>query len=331
MIFLKELKAPGLTINLSSYGILNFYCHLNPEGPQTAMLIDIDSSFVEAAIVSDKKFVFGRYFKIDRSQAGWESFFINEIKKTQDVYLKELSREQPKKIIFTGALDQFKDFIQNLSAAIGLPVETLSYDRLNLAGIIRNKILASGNSFTSILGLGMGSVQEELNLLPQDIKEQTRSLTLRKEQLWLLASIACTILVLGLAVASHLENKGLYLKRLKIELNKFVKDARPLEDIERRFRLLENRSKKKTSGLEALYELCGAMPKQVFLVSFNYEEEKQIIIRGQAPELNSVFDFVAGLEKSPLFHAYNIKVRYATKKRMQSGEIVDFEIACLRK
>ena len=54
-------------------------------------------------------------------------------------------------------------------------------------------------------------------------------------------------------------------------------------------------------------------------------------MRGQAQELNSVLAFVAQLEGSAVFKKFNVKIRYATKKKIVSGEIVDFEIACLKR
>jgi Tfp pilus assembly protein PilN len=132
-------------------------------------------------------------------------------------------------------------------------------------------------------------------------------------------------------MAKNLDNKTIYLRRLKAELNKISKDAKPLEEIERRFRLLEGRAKKTTTGMDVLYEVHRTIPEGVVLVSLNYEEDNQVVLHGYTSELKSVFEFVSLLEKSPVFKKFNIKVRYASKKRTQSGEILDFEIVCSKK
>jgi len=143
--------------------------------------------------------------------------------------------------------------------------------------------------------------------------------------------ISGIIFILGLWITKHLDNKALYLERLKIELNKINKEARPLEDMEKRIRMLDAQPLKKPSLLDIIYELHQVAPQQISLISFSCEEDNQIILHGQTSELNSVFVFTSQLEKSTAFKNFNIKVRYATKKGTPSGEMVDFEILCIRK
>ena len=52
-----------------------------------------------------------------------------------------------------------------------------------------------------------------------------------------------------------MDNKYQYLKRLKRELNSIEKEARPLEDIDKRFKILEGRAIKKPTTLDIIYEL----------------------------------------------------------------------------
>ena len=80
-----------------------------------------------------------------------------------------------------------------------------------------------------------------------------------------------------------------------------------------------------------LYALHQIMPAEVSLLSLDYDEDSQVTLRGQAPELNSVFALVGKLEESEVFKNFNVKVRYATKKKIQESEIIDFEIACSKK
>jgi Tfp pilus assembly protein PilN len=179
--------------------------------------------------------------------------------------------------------------------------------------------------------LGLKETEESLNLLPPDIREKTKEIARHKEWLQVILFICGIILVLGLGVTKSLDNKALYLKQLKTELNKISKDARPLEEIEKRIKFVEGSLQKKPSSLEVLYELHRSIPSQISLTDFSYEEAGQIVLRGQTLELNSVFAFVSQLENSPALKEFNIKVRYATKKKTRTGEIIDFEIACLLK
>jgi Tfp pilus assembly protein PilN len=143
--------------------------------------------------------------------------------------------------------------------------------------------------------------------------------------------IAGIILVWILGIAKNLDNKGKYLQQLKTELSKISKEAKLLEEIEKKFTFMQERLQKRPSALDVLYELHKVMPDQISLVSLIYEEDEQVVLRGQTQELNSVSAFVSELERISVFKNFSIKPRYATQKKTQLGEIWDFEIACLRR
>ena len=137
--------------------------------------------------------------------------------------------------------------------------------------------------------------------------------------------------MLGLCIAKNLDNKTLYLKRLKLELNKIANDAQPLEEIEKRLKIISGRSRKELSSLDLLSDLYRLLPAQLSLVNFNYEEDKQVILKGEAPELNLVFALIADLEKAEAFKSFDIKVRYATERNTAAGKVIDFEVLCVKK
>ena len=329
----KELKTPNPTIVLSSYGICNLYHYINPAERASVMVIDIDSQQIELAIISQNKLLFSRSFKIAGSQPNWENLFIDEINKTRDAYLKEVSKEPPSKIIILGANKISQEvFAEVLNKQMDLPAQVLSYnEKINLSDNLLNSLLNSDNSFVSLIGLGLRDIEESINLLPQDIKEKARGFSRRKEYLRVFLLISGIILIWAGVIAKNLDNKTKYLKQLKIELDKVAKEAAPLEEIEKRFKAMESQTLKKPSSLDILYELHQVMPEQISLINFSYEEGEQVILSGQTPQLNSVFAFVLQLEKSAIFKNFSIKVRYATKKKTQVGEIVDFEIVCSKK
>lgn len=329
----KELKNKKLTVVLSSYGICNFYSYIKTaEESGAVLIIDIDSHQVEIAITSHKRLLFSRSFKLTKLQPNWQNLFIDEVNKTRDAYLKEASKEALGKIIILGSSRIHQEFAKALSRQTDLPVEVLSYgDKIKISNNLLNSVLNSDTSFTSLIGLGLEEIGESLNLLPQELKEETRRMFRKKECLKVIFIIFGIILLWAVGIAKNLDNRTMYLKQLDIELNKIEKEAKPLEEIEKRLQWFEDRLQKRLSTLDILYELCQSIPHQVSLVSFTYEEDNQVIFRGQTPELNSVFEFVTQLEKSPVYKNFNIKIRYATQKKSQAGEIVDFEIACMKK
>lgn len=326
------LKVTRLCIILSSYGLCNFYNYIGSKDTRPAIIVDIDSNNVELAIVSNQKLLFSRYFKLNRTQPNWENLFVDEIKKTNDAYAKEVSLELPYKIILLGTGKNAQEFIGVVNKQAQLPVEVLSYsEKIRLSQELLNSMLNSEYSFVSLVGLGLEVIEESLNILPPDIKEKQRKLTQYKERLRRILFISGIVVIWFLAIAKNLDNKTKYLVCLKAELSKIAKEAEPLEEIEKRFDLLQKRAKKKPTSLDLFYELHKIMPDEISLVNLNYEEDNQVTLKGQTIELNSVFSLVSQLEKSAVFRNFTVKVRYATKRKTQAGEIVDFEIVCTKK
>lgn len=328
----KGLKTVKPTVGLSSYGLCNLYNYIKTQEPHPVMLVDIDSQQIELAIIFRRKLLFSRSFKLNRGQTNWENLFIEEINKTRDAYLKEVSMPEPVKIIVLGEERAAQELARALNKQTVLAIETLSYDQsFNLSQELVNSITTCGRSFTSLIGLGLERIPESLNLLPKEIKAEVAKASLRKERLKLILVISGIILIWGLGIAKNLDNKTRYLKQLKTELNKISKEARPLEEIEKRLKFIEAHAQKEISSLDILYELHQTMPTQINLANFIYEEDKEVTLRGQAQELDAIFIFVGQLEKSVIFKNFNIKVKYATKRKTAAGEIVDFEITCLKK
>jgi len=328
---LRNINIKDAAISLSSYGLCNLYSYMEPGEPQTVMLIDIDPPEIELLITSGGKFLFSRSFKI-RGQQDWQSLLVEEINKSQDAYLKEIGGKAPGKIIIFGPSAKSQEFKEALSKQVSIGTKTPPYwEGVSASEGFLNSIANINNSLANLIGMGLKDVPNSLNLLPRVIKEEHKKIILQRERLRLISFISGIILIFGLGMAKNLDNKSKYLVRLKAELNKIENEAKSLEGIEKRFKLLEERSDKKSSGLEIFYQLHQITPNQISLANFIYEEDNQVALRGQTAELNSVFEFVSQLEKAAAFKNFNIKVRYATKKQTQSGEIIDFEIVCLKK
>jgi Tfp pilus assembly PilM family ATPase len=333
--YLNIFKTAGinkLDIFLSSYGISNIYSNLRPADKPPVIVVNIDSNHAELVINSNKKMVFNRYFKLNKKQAGWESLFAGEIDKTKDAYLKELKTEPPVKIMLLSNDEPLEQLASIITKIVSLPVETLAYAReLKGTGNLPEKLLKFESSFADLIGLGLENLPASLNILPEQVKAQGESGLLLKERLNLSLFVLGIILVLSLTIAKTLDNKTSTLKQLKAELATASKEARPLEEIEKKIRLLEGRTQKTTSALDILFELHKRLPSEISLANLNYEEGKDVSLRGEAAQLNNIFTFVSSLENSSVFKNFAIKVRYATKKRTRSADRIDFEIVCSNK
>jgi hypothetical protein len=318
-----QLKITALAIVLNSYGLCNFYSHIQPEAGEPVMLLDFEHDEAELAVVSHKKLLFSRSFKVNGNQSDWYGLFVNEIKKSLDIFLKEVSKELPGKLVVINTKTIPLDLIGAIKREINLPVEPLPpFD---------DKIISQENSFISLMGLGLEKIEETLNLLPNDIKERSKRASRRKEIMQLSLLALGALLISAAAMAKSLDNKARFLQMLKMKVSDIAKEAAPLEEIDRKLRIIESQGARRVSVLDTLYDLHKIINGQVSLTHFTYEEDGRIILRGEAQELSGVFVFVSQLESAAAFKQFNIKVRYATKRRTQAGESIDFEIICSRK
>jgi Tfp pilus assembly protein PilN len=210
-------------------------------------------------------------------------------------------------------------------------VQVFSYEeKLSCSKAFRGQLSNTDVSFANLIGLGLKDLPESIDIVPPQIKEVRKKLSLRYRYLHFILWGMATILIFALAVAKTLDNKTKHLNYLKKELNKIAGEAKGLEELERRINMLQTHGQEKPSLLDILHELHQIMPENIFLVNLVREEGGKITLKGQAPELNAVLSLVSQLEKSSIFNNFSIKVEYATKRKSQSGEFVDFQIICLK-
>ncbi len=325
-----EFKPPKISIVLSSYGLCSLYNYVRVQESDPVMVVDIDSVCTELAIVSGRKMLFSRAFKLNRLEPDWERLFADEINKTKSAYLKEVSKEAPNKILILGGSNISRQSLKILNQQTDLAVEVLSYaeDNKSLESI-RQDILDSKFSCANIIGLGMADIAESLNLIPEGIKEKEMKKSRHREILRMISFILATVFIFTLGIVKNLDSKSQYLKKLNAQLAANGKEAKPLEDIEKRFKILQNRAQRKPTALDIIYELHRKTPNPITLSNFVYGDA-QVVLRGQAPDLNPVFTFVSELEKSPLFKNFQIKIKYMTKIKTQAGQVIDFEITALK-
>lgn len=325
---LNEFKPEKISIVLSSYGLCNYY-HYAACGQQgTVMVIDIDSLRVELIVIVKHKLLFSRSFKVDIHDPRWQDIVIDEVKKVQGAYLKRLSQEDLDKIVVVDTGPASRQLADSLTNVVGLPVELSTILADNK---IATDTLGKDRSLASLVGFGLESCPETLNLLPHDVKREINRTIQRKELFRAFLSIPVIIVFFGLGIVKTLQNKADYLDRLKLELNKIKQDALPLVEIDKKLQLIKKPKEGVFSIMEMFLELSRIMPQDVFLNHLSYEEKKEILLRGQAPALNLVSEFVTRLQSFEILKGFDVKLKYATQRKSMTQEGVVFEIACLKK
>jgi len=326
------LKCRFFSVIVSSFGLYNLYRSMPNLQDEPLLLMDIDSKQIELAIISKTGMLFSRAFKLNRQiLTNWQDILVQEINLTIDAYVKESSLKSVPKIIILAQSSIAEEFLKAIRGRMRLDAEVMPYIKnIKFFPEVSNKVLTSEYSFGSLLGLGLMRLPESLNLIPDSVREINKRALLRRQGFQVALLIAAIFIFFSAALFKNLGSKAAYLNGLKSELNSISKEGMLLENLAKRL----NVKQKKLTGVfcvEILSGLYQAIPERISLTSFTYNQNKELILSGQAQELNSVFGLVSKLEESDVFKKFNIKVRYATQRRLRETEVVDFEIICLKR
>jgi len=327
---LKALNSKYFKIVLSSYGTAGLFDSW-AKNTKSAILIDFDADDLEILVFNSGKLLFSRAFKIAENNPSWQEELVKELSRSIEAYAKESDQPLPLNCIILSLDNNHNQAVQIIKNEFKWQVEFFNYlqdPKFSIdTGLKQDLVIRY--SFASLLGLSRLNIADNLNLLPNDLKGEINKLKILRQRFRLLSLAGLALLFLSFGIMKDLDNKNNYLLSLKKEVGIVGKEAKDLEVIEKRIKLLESRTKSAPQVLDFLTEANKAVPDSVYLSSFSYEEN-QVIIRGQAGELNGVLEFVSGIEKSKAYADYQVKVRYATKRKTQNAEVIDFEIVCLK-
>jgi hypothetical protein len=325
------LKIKDLKIILSSYGLTSLYLENKSTVPLPVMLIDIDVDQVELAIIARQKLLFSRHLKWSSTGVDRNEILLNEIRKTERAYLDEVSKERVSRVVVMGNEADGVDLVNFLNQkAIASETRSEFYSYSKDFDFKTSPEVRPDCSFASLLGLSLGSFNESLNLLPKALKEEVKKASQTKKMTSLFFFVFGILILVSVGIHKSLDNKSRYLGYLKLQLNAIAKEAKPLEEIDKRLELLRERFQRKESGLELYYGLHQIVKTGITLTSFSYRKDSELVLRGQAKELNAILEFVSMLKKFPAFGSFDVKLRYASNKKTKAGDFIDFEIYAVK-
>ncbi|MBN1913620.1 MAG: PilN domain-containing protein [Candidatus Omnitrophica bacterium] len=331
--FFQGLNPKNISVVLSSFSLCVLYAHLSRQQSAPVMLVDTDLSNTEIAFTQDKKLLFSRYFKVGKDLPQRENVFAEEANKTLGVYTKEIPGLPPERVVLFGETGMFHPGLTKaLSEQVKLPVEVLPYkSKMELSESLLSRIADPEVSLVNALGFTLEDAPKFLNLALPEKKEEAKNFFRRQEYRKIFLYVLGAALALALGINLSLMAKGRYLRKQNIKLSKVLTEAQPLEAMEKRLKLLNSRRKVNAAVLDLLSEISRLMPPRASLNNFIYEEGEWVGLYGESQDMNAVLSLVTGLEKSAVMGDYTIKLKHATKRAAESGEIVDFEIDCLRR
>jgi type IV pilus assembly protein PilN len=172
-----------------------------------------------------------------------------------------------------------------------------------------------------------------INLLPVRAKQK------RNTNIWQLAAIgAVAVFTVGVALASHfayankvsdLEARVAANKESIAELQKIIGEVNELdkqrERLKKQLGVIETLERSKKGPVRVLDELVNAIPKKVWLSSFD-EKGGTLTLKGTAMDNADISEFVRTLGKTPYFK--DIQIKFSQVDSKGSLPVYNFEIGC---
>ncbi len=330
---LEILRSRGINpvkVTLSSFGLLNWF-NLNSELRKKSessplILVDYDTVSVDIAIVYMGKLLYTRGLTFGPSEgesnlAGLRS----EIGKTLSSYEKESETIRADEAVFTGNISGLSGLKGELERSLDMKVEIVDpFGRvpLNITSS-RYRDHVALTSYSSLIGTAVGG--EDVDLIPKALKI-FRAAGIKKKKLAISVVLSIAVIAsVSIMVWNKVHQRELALETLESELKDIAPAAEEIEKMRLSSEVIKSQLSKKSEASDIINELYKIVPANIYLVLCSYEDEK-VELKGTANVLSDVFKLVTILENSAYFQ--NVKVRYATKRKIGSEELIDFEISC---
>jgi Tfp pilus assembly PilM family ATPase/Tfp pilus assembly protein PilN len=313
---LEEAGLHVAKVSVSTEGLLSWYLlnrsaeHLSSE---TAVILDVDSSSSDLAIVAGDELVFNRSMLIGanhlRSDSGeWTGKVIQEVRHSLEMYRSETPGGKISRILLTGAGPNIKGFSEQLHRACDIEVlncgPVKNIEVRSQVSVLDDPVNASV-SITPLVGCVLAPQALELDLTPdavrvrETLKRNARHLTLLGIQVMAVLAL-CSVLTVDRGYV-----KAERLARLNAKLARTSLDVDALNQMQAKTQLVAQRLDSKYAPVVILRELQSLMPESIYLTSIQIGPAKQIAVRGVAEATSDVYGYVNVLEASALFKSVN--------------------------
>ncbi|HOW36415.1 MAG TPA: pilus assembly protein PilM [Candidatus Omnitrophota bacterium] len=249
-----------------------------------------------------------------------------ELKKSIEAYQTEDIEKLPEEYVLTSDHNHIKDLQSIFKESLKINAQIVPYiDNVRMDAAARKLITDSdGQSFLDIIAPVCTFAESQIDLLPDEIKVQ-RSIESQGKQAIKTGIFTVVIIVLICTLFSvKIYFKSMTLNRLKTNYKQAREDAKALEHISEKTRLIKDYMNSRLISLDALNELYNLIPDEVYLNSVNIDEKGTITIQGTSESMSLVFSLVGTLENSTFFKG--VKTTSTTARKERGKDVAAFEI-----
>lgn len=304
--------------------------HLGEELKPTGIL-DVDSFSTDFTITLRGTVIACRNIPIGIRQLSEESpesyeRFIGEFKQSLDSYQSEDIEQLPTEHILSDDGEDQQALQEALLNTLSVHSRIVRYaEKVPVAEAARQVLVAKKKTtFLDVISPVLAAEKSQIDFLPEEVRVQRSLEEQGREGLRFGALILIFLVVVGLMVMSKLYFKGALLEKIKNEYAATQEEAKKLEQISTKTRLVKSYLTSRLIPLEAITELYRIIPNDVYLNSLVIDEKGKIMIDGTSDSMSQVFALVGSLENSDLFKG--VKTRSTTAKKERGKDVAAFEI-----
>lgn len=337
---LELIEKAGIAVNricLATEAVGEFFTKIfnfkNNDAP--IALLYVDNVFSYFSVVLRGRTIFIRSIPLGSQHLSQESEqdrpkFTEEIKKSFEMYKNEDIDKMPQRLILLEEEPKLKNIILSLTENIGFPLDAYYFvtkiDALEPA----RRILQSKRSALaiSVIAAGFESEGLKVELLPEEIKLR-KSFESRSKDIIKSGILALTIFILIFIIfATKISFLSLYLNQLTTKAKIIEQDAAKLENKFNSIQAVKKYLTLKGYSLELLDKIYDNLPKNMRLAEIKVDREaRSLSIKGTSESMALIFTFIDNLGQVEYFK--EVKTKYTTKRKEDSKDVADFELAII--
>ena len=314
-------------ILMSSQGLIHYVSDALKDklaGLNSYLILDIDANYSDLILVYKQKLGSSVVIVQGADQlitVQDKDKFGLELKSAIAALNNEVPDAKPEKIFLTGASTNQLTFVEALLVTdFNFTVQYVSsreYDSFS-SGRVKNI------SLSAILGFSFAIAKEDMRFVIPELQIKKEMKT-KAQQLMILGICLVYILIISGAISLvSLIKKQYHAAGLKTKVEQLSKEAKDLEDITNKLKVIKQYVNPKSSVLSVLYELSRLSPESIVITNFNWEWQKSLSFKGYAQQISDILNFTNTLSSSETFKG--AQNRYTRRRKVKDKEVIDFEI-----
>ena len=332
------VEASGFTLDrvgCELEGLVSWF-HLVKKGPAGAassasLIVDVDAGATTVIMMQRGQPQFHRSLAMGSEQlqadpAATGERLVSELQRSLEAIETDGGTPKIGEVLLTGRVERLGELKGRLEHGLDVPVSLVAPwgAREVSEGIHAAWERLPDVSMSGLVGLALAP--SHIDLTPQSTKLR-QAFEARAKSLVLLGCQCVGVLVLiSLLVVGRAQKEQRYYHTLRGLYEQGAAGALDVEEALRDVGFVKERLRQRGKLLEAVDILAKLSPPGVRWESVAFAAGESTVLKGTSKELPKIYEFVANLDKQPIFR--HVEAKRVSKRKGDESDLTDFEISC---